>query len=114
MSSVVLDELNGYYLNSFCFGFRLNDFKTLLPEYARFLMRGNEVRSFMFKHAQGSTRFNLSKTTVKEKLKVLLPSSEEQKAISERLEFIEDQLDNYRLKISSSQALLKSLINQVF
>lgn len=114
MSSVVLDELNGYYLNSFCFGFRLNDFKTLLPEYARFLMRGNEVRSFMFKHAQGSTRFNLSKTTVKEKLKVFLPSLEEQKAISVNLEFMEEQLDGYRLKISSSQTLLKSLINQVF
>lgn len=114
MSSVVLDELNGYYLNSFCFGFRLNDFKTLLPEYARFLMRGNEVRSFMFKHAQGSTRFNLSKTTVKEKLKVFLPSLEEQKAISVNLEFMEEQLDAYRLKISSSQTLLKSLINQVF
>jgi type I restriction enzyme, S subunit len=114
MSSVVLDELNGYYLNSFCFGFRLNDFKTLLPEYARFLMRGNEVRSFMFKHAQGSTRFNLSKTTVKEKLRVFLPSLEEQKAISGNLEFMEEQLDSYRLKISSSQTLLKSLINQVF
>lgn len=114
MSSVVLDELNGYYLNSFCFGFRLNDFKTLLPEYARFLMRGNEVRSFMFKHAQGSTRFNLSKTTVKEKLKVFLPSLEEQKAISVNLEFMEEQLDAYRVKISSSQTLQKSLINQVF
>jgi type I restriction enzyme, S subunit len=114
MSSVVLDELNGYYLNSFCFGFRLNDFKTLLPEYARFLIRGNEVRSFMFKHAQGSTRFNLSKTTVKEKLKVFLPSLEEQKAISVNLEFMEEQIDTYRLKISSSQTSLKSLINQVF
>src|SRR3990167_2275381 len=26
MSSVLLDEVDNYYLNSFCFGFRLNDF----------------------------------------------------------------------------------------
>lgn len=51
MSSVVLDNLKGYYLNSFCFGFRLNDFKTLLPEYARFMMRGEDVRKFMFTRA---------------------------------------------------------------
>lgn len=114
MSSVVLDNLNGYYLNSFCFGFRLHDFKILLPEYARFLMRGNEVRVFMFKHAQGSTRFNLSKTTVKEKLKLFLPSISEQKEISEKLGFMEKQIELYSQKISSSQALFKSMINQVF
>tara|TARA_R110001583_G_scaffold5731_6_gene30544 strand:- start:3130 stop:4326 length:1197 start_codon:yes stop_codon:yes gene_type:complete len=114
MSSVVLDDLKGYYLNSFCFGFRLNDFKTLLPEYARFLMRGEEVRKFMFKRAQGSTRFNLSKTTVKEKMKILLPKIEEQKEIADKLEFMEKNISGFESKISSSKALQKSLINQVF
>ena len=114
MSSVVLDDLKGYYLNSFCFGFRLKDFKTLLPEYARFLMRGEEVRKFMFKRAQGSTRFNLSKTTVKEKMKILLPKIDEQKHIADKLEFMESNVSTYESKISSSKALQKSLINQVF
>lgn len=114
MSSVVLDDLKGYYLNSFCFGFRLNDFKTLLPEYARFLMRGEEVRKFMFKRAQGSTRFNLSKTTVKEKMKIVLPKIEEQKDIANKLEFMVSNISNFESKISSSKALQKSLINQVF
>lgn len=114
MSSVVLDDLKGYFLNSFCFGFRLNDFKTLLPEYARFLMRGEEVRKFMFKRAQGSTRFNLSKTTVKEKLKIVLPKIDEQKQIADKLEFMENNISSFESKISSSKALQKSLINQVF
>lgn len=114
MSSVVLDDLKGYYLNSFCFGFRLNDFNTLLPEYARFLMRGNEVRQFMFLRAQGSTRFNLSKTTVKSKLKVSLPDTDEQKEITNKLEQLERNLNVFESKISSSQSLQKSLINQVF
>jgi type I restriction enzyme S subunit len=114
MSSVVLDDLKGYYLNSFCFGFRLKDFETLLPEYARFLMRGEEVRKFMFKRAQGSTRFNLSKTTVKEKMKIVLPKIEEQKEIANKLEFMVSNISNFESKISSSKALQKSLINQVF
>lgn len=114
MSSIVLDDLQGYYLNSFCFGFRLNDFKTLLPEYARFLMRGEEVRKFMFKRAQGSTRFNLSKTTVKEKMKIILPKIDEQKQIADKLEIMEDNISSFESKITSSKALQKSLINQVF
>jgi type I restriction enzyme S subunit len=114
MSSVVLDDLKGYYLNSFCFGFRLNDFETLRPEYARFLMRGKEVRNFMFKHAQGSTRYNLSKTTVKHKLKIQLPPLSDQLKIASQLEFMEKQLEDFEHKISTSQSLQKSLINQVF
>ena len=66
MASVVLDDLSGYYLNSFCFGFRLNDFETLRPEYAKHLMRSAFVRQFMTRRAQGSTRFNISKSVIKE------------------------------------------------
>ena len=114
LSSVVLDDLKGYYLNSFCFGFRLQDFKKMLPEYARFLMRGEDVRRFMFKRAQGSTRFNLSKTAVKEKMKIVLPKIDEQKQIADKLEFMEENISSFDTKISSSKALQKSLINQVF
>lgn len=114
MSSVVLDNLEGYYLNSFCFGIRLNDFNDLLPEYARYLFRGREVRAFMFKHAQGSTRFNLSKTTVKEKLKLLLPSIEEQREIVKKLDLMEEQFIAHDVKIDTSKSLQKSLINKIF
>lgn len=114
MSSVVLDDLKEYYLNSFCFGFRLHDFNTLLPQYARFLMRGNEVRTFMFLRAQGSTRFNLSKTTVKTKLKLSLPKIDEQKEITLKLEQLESNLLNFQNKLDSSKKLLKGIINQVF
>lgn len=114
MASVVLDSLEGYYLNSFCFGFRLNDFNTLLPEYARFLMRGDEVRKFMFKRAQGSTRFNLSKTTVKEKLRVVLPGISEQKEIAQKLDLMENNVSVHEAMISKTKALQKSLINQIF
>lgn len=114
MSAVLLENLNGFYLNSFCFGFRLNDFDVLLPEYARFLMRGEVVRKFMVKHAQGSTRFNLSKSTVKSKLKVMLPKLNEQKLIAKKLEFMEDISSSLGANILLSKSLQKSLINHIF
>lgn len=114
MTSVVLDNISGYYLNSFCFGFRLTNFDTLLPEYARFLMRGNEVRKFMTLHAQGSTRFNLSKNTVKDKLKLNLPKIIEQKEIVNKLVEMETIKQQFDSKLSGTKSLQKSLINQIF
>ncbi len=114
MSSVLLDDVKGYYLNSFCFGFRLHNFKTLLPAFARYLLRGKVVRDFMFKHAQGSTRFNLSKTTVKEKLFLDLPSLKEQNEIVINLNRVETISFELRNSLNQAQQLQKSLINQIF
>lgn len=84
MSSVLLEDVNEVYLNSFCFGYRLNNFDTLIPEFAQFLFRSDSFRRSTFKLAQGSTRFNISKNEMM-KITVLLPSIEEQKAIAEVL-----------------------------
>jgi type I restriction enzyme S subunit len=77
-------------------------------------MRGEGVRKFMFKRAQGSTRFNLSKTTVKEKMRIVLPGISEQKEIAQKLDFMENNVSVYEGLISKSQSLQKSLINQIF
>lgn len=114
MSSVVLDDLQGYYLNSFCFGFRLHNFDTLLPEYARYLMRGEHVRRYMYIHAQGATRFNLSKTTLKTKLEIRLPDIIEQKEIYEKLDSMEQQALDIDNSVKKSKNLQKNLINQIF
>ena len=114
MAAVVLDSLDEYYLNSFCFGFRLHDFDTLIPEYARYLMHGEIVRNFMLKHAQGSTRFNLSKNTLKEKLVFKLPPINEQKSISYRLTIMLDRKNLFENKNESLRTLQKKLINKVF
>lgn len=114
MAAVVLENFDEYYLNSFCFGFRLHDFNTLIPEYARYLMHGQIVRNFMFKHAQGSTRFNLSKTTLKERLVFKLPSINEQKEISDKLTGMLDRKKAFKNKIRSLLILQNKLINKVF
>ena len=81
MSSVLLDDVDEIYLNSFCFGYRLNNFDVLIPEFARYLFRSDGFRRKIFSLAQGSTRFNISKNEVM-KIKVCIPSVDEQKEIA--------------------------------
>ena len=82
------------------FGFKLNDFETLRPEYAKHLMRSAFVRQFMTERAQGSTRFNISKSVIKEKLKIVLPKTNEQLEIAGKLDSIESSLMLLDQKIS--------------
>jgi len=82
MSSVLLDKnFDEIYLNSFCFGYRLNNFDILLPEFAQFYFRGEDFRKQITRIAQGAIRYNLSKKYFLEE-KIKLPPLGEQKAIS--------------------------------
>ena len=90
------------------------NFDTLLPEYARYLLRSDYVRNFMYKHAQGSTRFNLSKSTVKTKLKIKIPDILEQKKIYEKLNLIEEKILEIDDNLNKSLNLQKNIINKIF
>ncbi|MCQ2276425.1 MAG: restriction endonuclease subunit S, partial [Bacteroidales bacterium] len=62
MSSVVTTRPNErYFLNSFCFGFRLFDKSMFLPDFLKHLLRSHEIRKQIFNTASGVTRFNVSK-----------------------------------------------------
>ena len=84
MSSVLLDNIDELYLNSFCFGYRVNDIEVLNPHFARFYFRSFYMRDKISRLAQGSTRFNLSKLQVM-KIKVKLPPKQEQQKIAQVL-----------------------------
>lgn len=114
MTAVVLDEVDGIYLNSFCFGFRLNNFELLLPEYARYLFQTENIRNFIIKHAQGSTRFNLSKSIINEKLNIVLPSIKTQKIIAADLSGKEEFIKALETKNVISKTLKNKLINNIF
>ena len=104
MSSVLLDEVEEVYLNSFCFGYRSNSEEILLPSFARYLFRSDILRNEIIKLAQGSTRYNVSKIALM-KLKIKLPSEEEQFQIGSFLTALDD-------KISIEQKLLEKLKKQ--
>lgn len=117
MSSVLLDNVSNTYLNSFCFGYRLNNFNTLNPYFARFYFRSFQMRDKISRLAQGSTRFNLSKNEIM-KLKIKLPSLPEQQKIAEVLSLADDEINLLKneleeLKLQKKALMQKLLTGQV-
>ena len=101
------------YLNSFCFGYRLNNFKSLLPEYASFLFRSIYARKIMYKLAQGATRFYLSKNELM-KEKIYIPSDiSEQQAIADVLSTADDEINLLNQKLEALKEQKKGLMQQL-
>ncbi|KDV03080.1 restriction endonuclease subunit S [Aeromonas sp. HZM] len=112
MSSVLLDQVDEVYLNSFCFGFRLFDFKSLLPEFARYLLRSENIRSEIAVLGQGATRYNLSKKQLM-KLELVLPNINEQKKIATILSTADQEIASLQQKLDALKQEKKALMQQL-
>jgi type I restriction enzyme S subunit len=113
MSSVLLDEVDEMYLNSFCFGYRLSSFEVLSPLYASYFFRDSSFRNKVVKIAQGSTRYNISKSELI-KLEISLPSIEEQARIASFLSAVDEKIKNEK-EILNLYLIQKSyLLRQMF
>lgn len=111
-SSVLLDEVEEMYLNSFCFGFRINR-EILVPEFSQFLFRSNDFRKKMKPLAQGSTRYNISKSSFV-KLKIKAPSIKEQTKIANFLSSIDAKIGLVANQLENTQQFKKGLLQQMF
>lgn len=110
-SSVLLDDIEELYLNSFCFGYRPKSH--LIPEFARYLFRSSYFRRKIIPLAQGSTRYNMSKKELL-KLKVDLPSEEEQQQIANYLNGLDTKIESVNQQITQTQQFKKGLLQQMF
>jgi type I restriction enzyme S subunit len=81
MCSILLHDIEKVYLNSFCFGFRLNSEAGVQAYYLAYFFRSGEGRKLLYSLAQGATRYNLSKSNFL-KLEIPLPEQQEQTAIA--------------------------------
>lgn len=113
MTSVLLDEIGQVYLNSFCFGFRLHNFDDLLPEFARFLFRGDCVRRQIANLGQGFTRYNLSKIQLLNRLSLILPPLPEQRKIAEILDSVDENIEKTQAMIAKLQDLKKATMKEL-
>lgn len=78
LSSVVTETVNEkLYLNSFCFFFRFDNIKMILPGFAKYLFRSTEIRRQIVKTASGVTRYNVSKEKMA-KVQIPIPPIEVQ------------------------------------
>ena len=113
MSSVLLDEIKDCYLNSFCFGYRLNSLSKTVPEYMRFYLRSQTIRKKMFVLSQGSTRFNISKSEVMG-MSINIPEIEEQRKIANLLTLLDDRIATQNKIIEDLKKLKSAISKQVF
>lgn len=111
-ASVLLDEVEELYLNSFCFGYRLNQ-NVMSPYFARYMFRSEIFRKEIIKLAQGSTRYNMSKTELL-KLQINLPSLPEQEKIANFLSSIDTKIENLVIEIEGFEKWKKGLLGRMF
>jgi type I restriction enzyme M protein len=111
--SVLLNEVDEVYLNSFCFGYRLSSFDQLLPEFARFLFFSRAFRKEVILLAQGSTRYNISKNAFLE-ISIELPCIEEQNKIADFLTLLEDEVSLVTHQLELTKNYKQGLLQQMF
>lgn len=112
-ASVVLESSPRLYLNSFCFGLRPKGPGELLPQFARYLFRNPFYREAVYPLAQGSTRYNLSRSGFL-KLSLHIPTPEEQSKIANFLSTIDAKIDALTSQINKVERFKKGLLQQMF
>lgn len=117
MSSLYLSNIEtSIYLNSFCFGYRFNH-NILFPKFASYLFRNQNFRSKVMELAQGSTRFNISKSQMM-KITDYFPRIGEQIKIADFLTSIDDEITKQtqildQLKLQKQSLMQKLLTGRV-
>jgi type I restriction enzyme S subunit len=120
MCSVLLEDIPNLYLNSFCFGYRLNKEYQTNGLYLSYYFRSSVGRKLFYSMAQGATRYNLSKGNFN-KMYIPVPPPDEQIQIATILSdmdteitALETKLEKYRkVKLGMMQNLLTGKIRLV-
>ena len=100
MSCVVTEDLKeDVYMNSFCFGIRLDHPEQYDLGYLKHIFRSNNVRKNISKAASGVTRFNISKSRFG-RILIPIPSLSEQTRIVDILDSFTSSIENLKQQIA--------------
>ena len=113
MSSVLLDEVENLTFNGFCKRFRLHDFNTLLPEYARYLFRDVSFRREVYQLATGDIRFNISQESLAN-IEIEIPDIQTQKEIADILTTLDDKIEINLQMNQTFETMAQALFKQWF
>ncbi len=112
MCSLLTEDHEDLYLNSFCFGFRLFSNARTDGLYLAFFLRSSKGRRLMYSLAQGATRYNLSKTALKN-IVFPLPCTSEQAAIAEVLCDIDAEIDALEARLTKTRDLKQGMMQEL-
>ena len=113
MSSVLLEEIENCYLNSFCVLFRFDGGKSSNPVFLGYLLRSAPTRTHLSRGAQGATRYNISKATFRS-LRLQLPSCPEQRKIADCLYSLDNLIAAEAQKLDTLRRHKQGLMQQLF
>ena len=113
MSSVLLDDVENLTYNGFCKRYRLNDFNTLLPEYARYLFRDVNFRREVYQVATGDIRFNISQESLA-KIEIEIPDVATQAQLAEILMKLDDKIELNLQMNQTLEAMAQALFREWF
>ncbi|MCG4913221.1 restriction endonuclease subunit S [Phocaeicola vulgatus] len=105
-----IDEV---FLNSFCFGFHIDNKELAYPPYFSYYVSSTPFRKFIYPFAQGSTRFNLCKADF-EKASIKLPSLNNQKHIYAILNSITGKIETEKNLLEYYTTQKQYLLRQMF
>lgn len=112
MCSYVDTDIQNLYLNSFCFGFRLND-SNVSGLFLSYLFRSKFGRSLMLELAQGSTRYNLQKKKFLQTELHIPQILAEQERIAEALNDVDALIKELDALIEKKRMVLKATMQDL-
>ena len=114
-SSILRENIDNTYLNSFCKGLRITK-KNVLPNFINYLLSSDKYRSAISVEGKGFTRINLKIEKINDLL-IIIPPYNEQKSIADYLDTKTGQIDHIietiNTQIEKLKELRKTLINDV-
>ncbi len=112
MCSVLLEEFEYLYLNSFCIGFRLQNNFATDSLYLAYFFRSQEGRKIMKVLAQGGTRYNLSKEALKDII-LSLPKYSEQTAIAAILHEMDIEIEALERRMEKTKQIKQGMMQEL-
>lgn len=112
MCSVLLENIPDLYLNSFCFGFRLDSKMENNGLYLSYFFRSSYGRKLLFSLAQGATRHNLSKNNFL-KTEIQLPKPSEQTRIATILSDMDTEISLLEQKLEKQKQIKQGMMQNL-
>ncbi len=112
MCSVLNEDIPNLYLNSFCFGFRLDKELNTNGLYLSYYFRSSIGRQLFYSLAQGATRYNLSKSNFL-KTEIPYPGLGEQQAIATILTDMDTEITALEQKRDKYRALKQGMMQEL-
>jgi type I restriction enzyme, S subunit len=112
MCSVLRQDVQDVFLNSFCFGFRFREGALGDGLYFAYFFRSGVGRELLKSLAQGAIRYNLSKTALL-KLAFPLPRLPEQAAIATVLSDMDAELAVLEAKLAKARAIRQGMMQEM-